>query len=441
MRIVPLTKATAEKILATRRGRDLATERVVTRIVAGVRRRGDTALLAWGRRLDGLAVPSARELWVSAREIVGAQREVNRELLCAIRHAARNIRRVAERQKPRPWTLEVEPGVRVGQFVRPLDTIGCYIPGGRFSLVSTLLMTVIPAQVAGVRRIVVACPRPNTALLAAAGLLGVREIARIGGTQAVAALAYGTETIPRVDKIFGPGNRYVTAAKQLVSADCAIDMLAGPTEVFILASRGNPRFIAADLLAQAEHDPDAISLFITTSRKLARAVLQELKQQLRVLPEGNCAARSLARNGWILLAPGLDAAVEFANRFAPEHLSLPGGEPGILRQVEAAGSAFLGRWSAQPFGDYASGANHVLPTGGWARARGGLSVADYVKCSSVQRVSRAGLKRLAPVARALAEAEGLAAHRRAVAVREETAGELTETQMETRKEKMTKGIV
>ncbi|MBI1737803.1 MAG: histidinol dehydrogenase, partial [Acidobacteria bacterium] len=330
MRIVPLTKATAEKILAARRGRDLAAERVAARIVSGVRRRGDAALLAWGRRLDALAVPSARELWVGARAIRGAQRELRPELLRAVRHAARNIRRVAERQKPLPWTLEVEPGVRVGQMVRPLDTIGCYIPGGRFSLVSTLLMTVIPAQVAGVRRIVVACPRPNAAFLAAANLLGVREIARIGGAQAVAALAYGTETIPRVDKIFGPGNRYVTAAKRLVSADCAIDMLAGPTEVLILASRGNPRFIAADLLAQAEHDPHAIPVFITTSRELARAVQQELKRQLRMLPEGNCAARSLARNGWILLAPGLDAAVEFANRFTPEHLSLPGGEPDLL---------------------------------------------------------------------------------------------------------------
>jgi len=416
MRILQLTKTTAAKLLANRRRRDLAAERAAARILADVRRGGDSAVLRWTRRFDGIAL-ARTTLWVARSELAQARRQVGGAFLREVEHAARNIRRVAERQMPRPWSLEVEPGVRVGQRVTPLETIGCYIPGGRFSLVSTLLMTTIPAQVAGVRRIVVTCPRPNAALLAAADLLGQREIARAGGAQAIGALAFGTESFPRVDKIFGPGNRYVTAAKRLVSSECAIDLPAGPTEVLILAARGHPRLIAADLLAQAEHDTDAVAVFLTTSERLARAVREELGRQLRALPASNPAWRSLERNAAILLAPSLAAAVRFANQFAPEHLGLPGGERSLLAKMRTAGSIFLGPWSAQPVGDYASGANHVLPTGGWARARGGLSAWDYVKCASVQRVSRAGLRRLAPVVAALAEAENLAAHVRAVEVR------------------------
>ncbi len=416
MRILQLTKTTAAKLLTDRRRRDLAAERAAAPILADVRRRGDSAVLRWARRFDEVALTPAI-LWVARSELVQARRQVGREFLRAVEHAARNIRRVAERQMPRPWSLEVQPGVHVGQQVIPLEVIGCYIPGGRFSLVSTLLMTTIPAQVAGVRRIVVTCPRPNAALLAAADLLGQREIARVGGAQAIGALAFGTESFPRVDKIFGPGNRYVTAAKRLVSSECAIDLPAGPTEVLILAARGNPRLIAADLLAQAEHDTDAVALFLTTSEGLARAVREELRRQLRALPALNPAWRSLERNAAILLAPSLEAAVRFANLFAPEHLGLPGGGPSLLAKVRAAGSIFLGPWSAQPVGDYASGTNHVLPTGGWARARGGLSTWDFVKCVSVQRISRAGLRQLAPVVAALAEAENLAAHARAVGVR------------------------
>jgi histidinol dehydrogenase len=278
-------------------------------------------------------------------------------------------------------------------------------------------MTVIPAQVAGVPRITIVCPRPNAGVLAAADLLEVRQVARVGGAQAIAALAYGTRSVPQVDKICGPGNRFVTAAKRLVSSDCAIDLLAGPTELLVVAARGNPRFIAADLIAQAEHDPDAMALLVTPSRRLANLVAAEAKRQLALLPASNPAHRSLSRSGGILLAQTLKHAVAFANRFAPEHLSLPTGEPGILAGVEAAGSVFLGAWSAQPLGDYATGSNHTLPTGAWAAARGGLAVADFVKCIAVQRISRQGFLRLAPVARALARAESLAAHTRAVEVR------------------------
>ena len=416
MRILPLTDANERKMLASRRASSRDAERVAARIVADVRRRGDAALFSWTKRLNRLAL-SPRNIWVSRAEMLAARKSVSREFLAAIDHAARNIRAVARRQKPQEWTFEVEPGVRAGQRVRAIESVGCYLPGGRFSLVSTLLMTVIPAQEAGVREIVVASPQPGPALLAAAEKLGVRRVARVGGAQAIAALAYGTRSILRVDKICGPGNRFVTAAKKLVSNDCAIDMLAGPTEALVFAERGNARFIASDLIAQAEHDPDAISVLVTTSARLARAVAAEIERQLADLPKTNLARRSLARNGAVLVAKNLADAAGFVNRFAPEHLSLPGGADALFRRVDSAGSIFLGDWSAQSFGDYASGTNHVLPTGGVARTRGGLSVSDFVKCISVQEVTRAGVARIGSVARKFAEAEGLDAHGRSVEVR------------------------
>ncbi|MBZ5662933.1 MAG: histidinol dehydrogenase [Acidobacteriia bacterium] len=416
MRIVKLTDAVAANFFARRSSHDAAAERVAAGIVADVRRQGDAALFRWAKRLDALRL-RRRTLWITRAEMRAARKNVPRELLQAIEHAAKNIRRVAERQLPRSWTITVEPGVRVGQRVTPLETIGCYIPGGRFSLFSTLLMTAIPAQVAGVKRIVVACPKPSPALLAAAEILGVTEMARIGGAQAIGAFAYGTQSIPRVDKICGPGNRYVTAAKRLVSNDCAIDMPAGPTEVLILATGGDPRFIAADILAQAEHDPEAVALLVTPSLPLARKISAEVKKQLQDLPETNSAWKSLVQASAILVAPSLDAAIRFSNRVAPEHLSIPQAQKALVEKLSEAGSVFLGPWSAQPIGDYASGTNHVLPTSGWARTRGGLSVLDFVKCSSTQEISRAGLKRLAPVVSAMARAEGLEAHARAVEVR------------------------
>ncbi len=417
MRVQALTEAAARKVLASRRAVSRDAERVAERIVADVRRRGDRALFAWTKRFDRVAL-GPRTVWVSRAELAAARKSVSREFLAAIDHAARNIRAVARRQKPQEWSIEVEPGVRAGQRVRAIDSVGCYLPGGRFSLVSTLLMTVIPAQEAGVREIIVASPQPGPALLAAADRLGVRRMARIGGAQAIAALAYGTRSIPRVDKICGPGNRYVTAAKKLVSHDCAIDMLAGPTEALVFADGGDAQFIAADLIAQAEHDPDAISIFVTTSAPLARGVATEIESQLAQLPATNLARRSLAKNGAILVARNREAAARFVNQFAPEHLSVVGNTGALTRLVESAGSIFVGPYSAQSFGDYATGTNHVLPTGGVARTRGGLSVADFVKCISVQEVSRAGVRRLAPVVAEFARAEGLAAHARSVEVRE-----------------------
>ena len=417
MKIEQLTAELEREILARRKRTDLHAARVAAKIINDVRRRGDKALFEWSNTFGGKVSKST--LWVTPTEMKTAARHVSREFLSAVDHAARNIRRVARMQKPKNWSLQVEPGVLVSQRVGPIDAVGCYVPGGRFSLVSTLLMTAIPAQEAGVRRVVVTSPQPGDALLAVAATLGIKHVARAGGAQAIAALAYGTELIDRVDKICGPGNRYVTAAKRLVSTDCAIDLVAGPTEAIVFAERdGNADFMAADLIAQAEHDPDAIALFVTTSKLLADEVARAIDYQLAALPKKNLARESLERNGAVLLADNVKQAAEFVSRFAPEHLTLAGGAAKLVSQFPSAGSVFLGDWSAQTFGDYASGTNHVLPTGGVARARAGLSTADFVKYISVQEISRTGFRRLAPVAKALAEAEGLTAHKRSIEVRE-----------------------
>jgi histidinol dehydrogenase len=416
MRILKLTQRTQADLMKVREGQDRAALQTAQRIVAEVRKNGDAALDEWTKRLDGRDL--ARDgVWISRKEYPAARKRAGREFLDAAAHAAENVRRVAEQQKPREWNLQVEPGVQVEQIVRPIETIGCYIPGGRFALVSTLIMTVVPAQVAGVRRIITVCPRPNDALLAVAGMLGITELAKIGGAQAIAALAYGTKRIPRAEKIFGPGNRYVTAAKQIVSADCAIDLPAGPTEAVVLANRGNPAWIAADLLAQAEHALDAGSFLVTTSARFAKRVQEEVRKQLTILAKENPAQISIRKSGAILLARTWKEACEFVNRFAPEHLSLPEGGASALYAIHSAGTVFLGPLSAQAFGDYASGSNHVLPTGGWARRRGGLSTEDFVKRINVQRIDRKGYRRLANDVENLSRAEGLQAHANAVEVR------------------------
>jgi histidinol dehydrogenase len=416
MRILKLAPKTEAMLARLRERQDRDAQGIAGAIVADVRKRGDRALSHWTKRLDGTDLQK-QGMWISKREFVAARKHVSPQFLGAVAHAAANVRRVAARQMPQEWTLHVEPGVKVAQMVRPIETIGCYIPGGRFALVSTLIMTVVPAQVAGVKQIIAVCPHPNDELMATAEMLGIKRVARIGGAQAIAALAYGTRLIPRVDKIFGPGNRYVTAAKQLVSSDCAIDLPAGPTEAVVLANGGNPKFIAADLLAQAEHAPDAGSYLVTTSAEFALCVQGEVLAQLKTLRGNNPAQISMAKTGAILLASTWDAAVSFVNRFAPEHLSLPEADEATLQRITASGTVFVGPLSAQPFGDYASGSNHVLPTGGWARRRGGLSAADFVKCISVQTVEAAGFARLADDVQTLAHAEGLHAHANAIEVR------------------------
>jgi histidinol dehydrogenase len=415
MRILKLTPRTEKWLLSRRAQADGEAQTVAAEIVVDVRKRGDAALFAWAKKLDGMDL-ARTGIWVSQKEIRAAEKSVSPDFVKAIKRAAENVRIVAEKQLPRGWSVKTAPGVKIQQIVRPIENIGCYIPGGRFSLVSTLLMTVVPAKVAGVPQIVAVCPKPNPQLLVAAKILGVKEIARIGGAQAIAALAYGTKSVPRVDKIFGPGNKYVTAAKQMVSNDCAIDLPAGPTEAVVFADHGNPRWIAAELLAQAEHAKDAVSFFLTTSHTLAREVQCEMDRQLKQLPN-NAARFSTANSEAILVADSLDQARKFINRFAPEHLSLPDNGESLLPKIRAAGTVFLGPWSAQPMGDYATGSNHVLPTGGWARMRGGLSAADFVKCISVQTIARNGFLRLADTVETLAESEGLLAHRNAMRIR------------------------
>jgi histidinol dehydrogenase len=415
MRILKLTPRTEKWLLSRRAQADGEAQTVAAEIVVDVRKRGDAALFAWAKKLDGMDL-ARTGIWVSQKEIRAAEKSVSPDFVKAIKRAAENVRIVAEKQLPRGWTVETAPGVNIQQIVRPIETIGCYIPGGRFSLISTLVMTVVPARVAGVPHIVAVCPKPNPELLVAARILGVEQIARVGGAQAIAALAYGTRSVPQVDKIFGPGNKYVTAAKQIVSNDCAIDLPAGPTEAIVFADRGKPRWIAADLLAQAEHAEDAASFFLTTSHTLAREVQREMKWQLEEL-HGSVARHSTELSVAILVADSLNQACKFINRFAPEHLSLPEDGERLLPKIRAAGTMFLGPWSAQPMGDYATGSNHVLPTGGWARMRGGLSAADFVKCISVQTIARDGFLRLADTVETLAESEGLLAHRSAVRIR------------------------
>jgi len=347
---------------------------------------------------------------VSAAEIEKARLALGPQLQKALRQAAGNIRQFCEWQKPSAWK-RTHGGLSLGQLVRPLESVGCYVPGGRYPLVSTLLMTVIPAQVAGVKNIRVVSPKPSPGVLAAATMLGVHEFYRVGGAQAIAALAYGTTTIPRVDKIVGPGNAYVTAAKKLVSFDCAIDFLAGPTEAVILSDSGVPQFIAADLVAQAEHDPDALAVFITTSRRLARSVALNL---IHMVKDNPIAQQSLHQRGAIFVAASREQAREWANLLAPEHITVA---PDDLPFIHSAGSAFVGDYSPQAAGDYASGPNHVLPTSGQARFRGGLSVLDFVKLITVQELSREGLRRIAKTVELLAETEGLQAHAQSVRVR------------------------
>jgi histidinol dehydrogenase len=398
--------------LAGRGASDLAQiEPAVRRIVHDVRRNGDRALRRYATRWDGLGKDEA--LCVPEDELHQAWEQADPELQNAIKHAARNIRRYAEWQAVSlsDWRREIEPGVSVGQLVRPLESIGCYVPGGRYPLPSTVLMTVIPAQVAGVKRICVASPRPAQATLAAAAFLGVREFYRVGGAQAIAALAYGTGSIPRVDKVVGPGNRYVTAAKKLVAFDCAIEFLAGPTEAVVISADGDPACIASDLVAQGEHDPDTLCIFITPSRALAGKVQKEVQKRTR---DNSIAAQSLSSRGAILLVASLEQAVEISNRIAPEHLTLP---ESLAPSVQHAGAVFLDEFTPQAAGDYVSGPNHVLPTGAMARVRGGLSVLDFVRVIACQQVSRAGIHQIGPSGIMLATAEGLMGHAEAFRVR------------------------
>ncbi len=395
-------------VLLSRKAVRLAeAERTVAPILEAVRTRGDAALLEYARKFDGFEGSSVR---------IQPHGELDPAFERAVFTAAANIRDYAKFQLPQERFVDYPDGRRLGHIVRPLDSMGAYTPAGRYPLPSTLLMNVIPAQVAGVKTTCVACPRPSKEILGLAAWLGVTHFFQMGGAQAIAALAYGTETVPRVERIVGPGNIYVAAAKKLIAGETGIDFVAGPTEIVIIAAEGNPKWIAADILAQAEHDVDASAILLTTSQRLAEAVAAEVERQLEVLPTANVARPSIDANGAIVITASLEQAVEFSNSLAPEHLALH--DPSLLPSIQNAGSVFLGPVSPEAAGDYASGPNHVLPTSGAARLRGGLSSADFVKVISVQELQPAALARLAPAITTLARAEGLEAHARSVEARQ-----------------------
>ena len=411
MRVIEVKRAgkLIDKLVSRGASDTARMEPVVRKIVADVRKKGDKALRRYAEKFDGLA--KGADFRVDVESQRRALASIAPDLRQALELAVRNIRQFCEWQRPQDWIREQTPGVRLGQIVRPLDSVGCYVPGGRYPLPSTLLMTVIPAQVAGVKRSVVVSPRPGIEILAAAALLGVTEFYAIGGAHAIAALAYGTSSISKVDKIVGPGNLFVTTAKKLVAFDCSIDMLAGPTEALVYNDAGDPRFVAADLVAQAEHDPDAVVILVTCSKKQAVAVASEVKRQ----SAGNSIAReSLKRSGLALIAASREEALCIVNRIGAEHVTIAEAD---VEAITCAGSIFVGDHSPQPLGDYASGPNHVLPTGNTARFRGGLSVSDFVKVITVQQVSRKALEQLAKTVTTLAEAEGLHAHANAVRMR------------------------
>jgi histidinol dehydrogenase len=392
--------------------KDTAAEDIVRPIIEAVRTEGDTALLRYARQFDRLGDTPMR---VSAEELAAAGQALSANVRAAAETAIQNIRQFAEAQLPKERFEEFSPGRKLGWIVRPLSAVGCYVPSGRYPLPSTLLMTAVLAQTAGVPRICVASPKPSLEILGCAHLLGITEFYRVGGAQAIAAMAFGTATIPRVNRIVGPGNAYVASAKKLLAGEVGIDFLAGPTEILILAADGDPRIIAADMLAQAEHDPTASAMLYTTSETLAQAVSAELERQLATLSTANVARQSIDSSSRIVVFPNMDQAVAAANAQAPEHLSLH--HPELLPKIVNAGTVFLGQNSPESAGDYAAGPSHVLPTGGAARLRGGLSAADFVKVIAIQQFSGPALAQLAPAITTLARAEGLEAHARAVEVR------------------------
>ncbi|MGU3471975.1 histidinol dehydrogenase [Paenibacillus sp. D51F] len=393
--------------------------------VEALRTRGDEALLELTEKYDGVSL-SASDLRVTEEEIQAAYSRVEPDFLDAIRGAAANIRRYHERQRRQSW-MDVQPdGTVLGQVLRPLKRVGVYVPGGKAAYPSSVLMNVIPAQVAGVPEIVMVTP-PATGgkagvdpyILVAAAEAGVKEMYRVGGAQAIAALAYGTESIPPVDKICGPGNIYVALAKRAVYGAVDIDSIAGPSEIAVLADdTAEPAYVAADLLSQAEHDEMASSILITPSRELAEATAAEVERQLALLPRAAIARESIDRHGAILLVDSIAAGVDIVNRLAPEHLEVLTADPmALLGSIENAGAIFLGPYSSEPVGDYYAGPNHIIPTNGTARFSSPVNVDDFIKKSSLISYSREALLRDGQAIMTLARHEGLEGHARAIEVR------------------------
>ena len=402
----------------------LSIEREIRSILRDVRQRGDKALVHYARVFDGVRVP-IHQLRVKREEIKRAYRDIPRDFLGTLEKAARRIRRF-HRLLSNSWTAsfeEEEKGIWLGQAIRPLERIGIYVPGGKASYPSTVLMAAIPAKVAGVQEILMTTPPHkngiNPAVLVAADLVGVDKIYRIGGAQAIAALAYGTESIPKVDKIVGPGNRYVAAAKRLVYGTVDVDMVAGPSEIVIVSDEKTPpSFVAADLISQAEHDEMALAILITTSEGFGRGVREELKRQLSSLKRDEIAHVSLDRRGAILIVKDLEQAMELVNRIAPEHLELAVQNPlPFIKAVKHAGAVFLGPYTPEAIGDYLAGPNHILPTAGTARFTSPLVAEDFIKRTNLMSFTRGALRRFGNDVKRFAEWEGLEGHSQAVQIR------------------------
>ena len=392
----------------------------VIKIVSDVRRDKDKALLDFTEKFDGVKL-RADEIRATEGEICLACEQLGGEKVKAIEKAAEAIRKFHLKQLPKGWMKQLSPGVKAGQIVRPLESVGVYVPGGLARYPSTLLMAAVPAKVAGVEKVIVCTPPGNdgkvdSAVLVAAKVAGVEAVFKVGGAQAIAAMAYGTETVPKVDKIVGPGNVYVVAAKQVVAPNVSTDFAAGPTEVLIIAdSSADPRFIAVDLVSQAEHDTDAAAILVTTSEELALKVREAAREMVKENPRWEVVLNSLTRYGRVVVVKSMEEAVKFSNAYAPEHLELMVKRPkALLKQIKNAGSIFLGSYSPVSAGDLAVGPNHILPTGGAARWRSGLSVLDFVKIPTVQELSKDGLRQVADVVKAMAEMEGLPGHAKSV---------------------------
>jgi histidinol dehydrogenase len=386
----------------------------VKSILLAVKKDGDTALRQYTKKFDHVDLNLIR---VDDDVINNSLKNLDDKLIKALEKAANNIAKFHKAQIPDEWMIEVDDGVVAGQIIRPLDSVGCYIPGGRAVYPSTILMTVIPAKIAGVSRIICCTPPQSDGsvsdvVLAAAKVAGATEIYKVGGAQAVAAMAYGTETIPKVDKIVGPGNIFVTAAKKLVYGDVDIDFPAGPSEVLIIADEtGNPDYIAIDMMAQAEHDPNAACVLVTTSETLGLKVDQIINEQSVQMKRNKIITESLEKYGLIIIAPSIDEAIKFSNKYAPEHLIIMTENPEeVVKNITNAGSIFLGELTPVSAGDYGSGTNHVLPTSGCARMYSGLSAESFIKKPTVQRLNDKGVINLNEMVTTLAEYEGLYAH-------------------------------
>ncbi len=397
---------------------------MVSKVIGEVKRYGDRALKSYTQKFDNILL---KDLQIKTAEIEKAYSQTEFRTIKAIKHAKSNLEKfsIAQLRQLKDFRIRIAPGVIAEQRIIPINRIGIYVPGGRFPLVSTVLMCGVPAKVAGVKEIVM-CSPPNyhktihPAILAAAKIVGIKEVFRIGGVQAIAALTYGTKSVRRADKIFGPGNIYVTAAKKLVYGDVGIDFIAGPTEILIIADRfAEQEIIAADLIAQAEHDTNAIPILVTDSVILARKVKKEIKKQLKILQTRSIAEKSLAKNGLIIIVKNMNQAVEIANSKAPEHLELQvKNADSYISKLKNYGSLFIGKYSAEVLGDYSSGVNHTLPTAGSARYTGGLHIKDFLKIQTILRVNKNGLKKIGLVAEQLARVEGLCGHLNAILKRQ-----------------------